>query len=204
MSALNIALLQWIAAGEDPGSWALLAARTMALWGGPASAAILLWAGWKKPSERAYLLVVIAGAAVASLLSHALASAFNFQRPFVQGLVPGYITHDASGSLPSTHATVMFFIAAAFLMRDELRRAGWALVVLAAFTGWSRVYVGVHFPLDIAAGLVLGLCLAGVLAAARWMHSNGRGAHAEPAVRHVGREAARLTPARRTGLPRRP
>lgn len=194
MSALNIVLLQWIAAGEDPGSWALLAGRTMALWGGPASAAILLWTGWKKPSERGYLLVMIAGAAAASLLSHTLASVLNVQRPFVQGLVPGYITHDASGSLPSTHATAMFFIAAAFLMRDELRRTGWMLVVLAGLTGWSRVYVGVHFPLDIAAGLVLGLCLACALAAARWMHSN----------RRVDREAAGLTPARRTGLPRRP
>ncbi len=176
----------------------------MALWGGPASAAILLWTGWKKPSERAYLLVVIAGAAAASLLSHTLASALNFQRPFVQGLVPGYITHDASGSLPSTHATVMFFVAAAFLMRDELRRAGWALVVLASLTGWSRVYVGVHFPLDIAAGLVFGLCLAGALSAVRWMRPNRRGAHAERPARRIDREAAGLTPARRTGFPRRP
>ncbi|QNK67174.1 phosphatase PAP2 family protein [Variovorax sp. PAMC26660] len=173
MNTLNVALLHWIAAGEDPDSWVLLAGRVMALWGGPVSATVLLWAGWKKPSERTHLFVVIAGAVAASLLSHALASALNFQRPFVLGLEPGYISHDASGSLPSTHATVMFFVAAAFLMRGELRRVGWVLVVLATLTAWSRVYVGVHFPLDIAAGLLLGLFLAGVLAAVQWRHSDG-------------------------------
>lgn len=172
MNAFNVALLHWIAAGDDPNSWALLAGCAMAVWGGWACGATLIWAGWNKPSQRIYLLAVVAGAAIASLLSHVLASALNVQRPFVLGLAPGYIVHSASGSLPSTHATVMFFIAAALVLRGELRRVGWGLFVLAALTGWSRVYVGVHFPMDIAAGMLFGLFLAGTSAALHWMHSD--------------------------------
>lgn len=185
MNALNVALSHWIAAGDDPDSWALLAGCALAVWGGWVCAATLIWAGWKKPSQRTYLLIVIAGAAIASLLSHLLATGLNVQRPFVLGLAPGYIVHSASGSLPSTHATVMFFIAAALVLRAELRRVGWGLFVLAALTGWSRVYVGVHFPLDIAAGMLFGLFLAGTSAALHWMHSDTfathKRTHADPA-----------------------
>ena len=37
--------------------------------------------------------------------------------------------------------------------------------MIAVLTGWARIYVGVHFPLDIVAGLLL----AGAIAAALWV-----------------------------------
>ena len=52
-----------------------------------------------------------------------------------------------------------------------------ALLVLAAWivppavlaTGWARVYVGVHFPSDIAAGLVLALAVQGLFMVLQWL-----------------------------------
>ncbi|MFM9427045.1 membrane-associated phospholipid phosphatase [Variovorax sp. GrIS 2.14] len=164
MNATNTALLQWIAAGDDPNSWALLAGSVFALWGSALCAAALLWAGWHARAERPYLAAVVVGAALASLLSHLIAAWLDMPRPFVAGLVPAYIVHGPSAALPSTHATVMFFIGFAFMLRAALRPVGAVVLVLAALTGWARIYVGVHSPIDIAAGMALAASLTGVLA----------------------------------------
>lgn len=163
-NAINTTLLQWIAAGDDPNSWALLAGSVFALWGSALCAAAALWAGWHAHAARPYLAAVVAGAALASLLSHLIAAWLAMPRPFVAGLVPAYIVHGPSAALPSTHATVMFFIGFAFILRAALRPVGAVVLVLAALTGWARIYVGVHSPIDIVAGMALAAALTGVLA----------------------------------------
>lgn len=163
-NAINVSLLQWMSAGADPTPWVLLAGSVFALWGSTLCAAPMLWAGWNKRPERLYLVAVVAGAALASLLSHLIAVWFDIPRPFVIGLVPAYIVHSASAALPSTHATVMFFIGFAFMLRAALRPAGAVVLVLAAVTGWARIYVGVHSPIDIVAGVALAGLLTGAFA----------------------------------------
>ena len=71
-------------------------------------------------------------------------------------------------SFPSGHSGASF--AAACAMYPNLpRRWGVTLAVLAALIALSRLYVGVHFPTDVLAGAVIGICL-GLLANAllRW------------------------------------
>jgi undecaprenyl-diphosphatase len=168
VNALNLALLQWIAAGNQPTPWVLALGTSLALWGAWLGAGILVVALWRHRPERAYLCTVAAMAGATSLASHAIAMSLNVPRPFIAGLAPAYIEHAGRGSLPSTHAAVMFMVALAFMLRPGLRRLGVPLLALAAATGWARVYVGVHYPLDIAAGLLLGAVIAGVLATAWW------------------------------------
>ncbi len=43
------------------------------------------------------------------------------------------------------------------------------MIASAAITGWARVYVGVHFPLDIAAGLLVAVAVTGVISAVQWL-----------------------------------
>lgn len=160
MSALNTILLQWISAGDEPNAWALLIGVAFAQWGSVLCAAAVIWAGWQRPTDRGYLVAVLLVAGLVSLLSHLVAAHLNYSRPFVLGIVPAYIAHRGTASLPSTHASVMFFIGFAFVLRPSLRRMGVFILALAAITGWARVYVGVHFPFDIAAGIGL----AGVVA----------------------------------------
>lgn len=72
-----------------------------------------------------------------------------------------------SGSLPSTH-TASAFAAAFALCRvfPELRVAFWLLAALVAF---ARVYVGVHYPLDVIGGAFLGVAAAAfAMGGTRW------------------------------------
>jgi undecaprenyl-diphosphatase len=75
-----------------------------------------------------------------------------------------------SYALPSGHTTSAFAAASGTLLaaRRLLGRVpvwGWGMLALAAVIAYSRLYVGVHWPTDVAAGVVLGL--ASGLAGAR-------------------------------------
>ena len=80
-----------------------------------------------------------------------------FRYPEPKTLVP--VPHDAS--FPSGHAATSF--AAATMLSFAFPRLAPALVVLAAAVAFSRVYVGVHYPLDVVVGAVLGALIATAL-----------------------------------------
>jgi undecaprenyl-diphosphatase len=101
---------------------------------------------------------VAAGVAVttAALLVTLLKDLFDRARPPVAdpaldpvGLVP------ASASFPSGHAATAF--AAAVAVAIIYPRLRWPLLGLAAVVAVSRVYLGVHYMLDVAAGTLLGI-----------------------------------------------
>jgi undecaprenyl-diphosphatase len=69
-------------------------------------------------------------------------------------LVP--LPHD--GSFPSGHAATSF--AAATMLSFASPRLAPFLFLLAAAISFSRVYVGVHYPLDVIGGAVLGVLVA--------------------------------------------
>jgi len=59
-----------------------------------------------------------------------------------------------SYSLPSSHAANCFSIATLFSL--EYKRAVFPLMAVALLVSYSRVYVGVHYPLDVFSGALLG------------------------------------------------
>ncbi|HEY7537910.1 MAG TPA: phosphatase PAP2 family protein [Gaiellaceae bacterium] len=90
---------------------------------------------------------------LAHVTSNALKAATDRARPDVEALVGS----PSTSSFPSGHAASSFACAtvlAAFAPSLRL-----PLFVLAGGIAVSRAYVGVHFPLDVLAGAVLGLAV---------------------------------------------
>ncbi len=61
------------------------------------------------------------------------------------------------GSFPSGHTTTSF--ACATVLGAFVPRAAPAFYLLALAIGFSRIYVGVHWPFDVLAGIVLGVAV---------------------------------------------
>ena len=95
--------------------------------------------------------------ALGELAADVLKAAIPRTRPHVHTLVARPHTH----SFPSGHATTSF--ACATVLVFVLPRLRLPLLLLAAAIAWSRVYVGVHWPLDVFAGAALGAALGGLV-----------------------------------------
>lgn len=93
----------------------------------------------------------------------ALKNIVGRSRPYdmIQGLVP-LVGKPMDYSFPSGH-TASSFAAAWVLYRRLPKRFGIPALVLAGLIGVSRLYVGVHYPTDVLAGLISGIgcgCIA--------------------------------------------
>ena len=160
MENLNLALFELLSAGAAPHPFWLGLASWMAQKSAWLCLAVFAWAAWRRPAQRWHVLAVMLAAGIASLVSRNLSESIGLPRPFMVDLGAAHIEHGARGALPSTHASVMYTMAFMCLLRRPLRPAGWLLLAVATLTGWARIYVGVHFPRDIAAGMLLGGVLA--------------------------------------------
>ncbi len=136
--------IAWVV--SEAGSFVLLA---------PLSIAFLLLRRWKRPADDIALLVIAAGSAVLPITVKLFVAR---PRPTIE-----HLSHLSSLSFPSEHTTqaAAVYLTIAIMLSARLTR-GWreaaiALgVVIALGVAWSRVYLGVHYPTDVAAGLLLG------------------------------------------------
>ena len=94
-----------------------------------------------------------------------------------------------SSSFPSTHVTNNFAFAA--LLTWFYRRWGWTYYVVATLIGYSRVYVGDHYPSDVLAGAMIGTGVAMVVIAVLEFGWRKYGARFLPAIREVHPSLAR-------------
>ena len=175
--SLDQALFLWLNLGPAAPGWAVELAREATLelpeWmvAGTVALALAGQPAWRAQAWRALLAMALAVVA-AYLLKHG----FDRPRPFALGLGTQWLPHGASAGFPSAHACV----AAAWAMSAALAPARPAVRVLLAgvalLVGWSRVALGLHFPLDVLAGAVLGaLCALAVQGgAARCARARGK------------------------------
>jgi undecaprenyl-diphosphatase len=142
---------------------------------GPATAVFLLLSAWwvKGPllvglgacadaRERRLVPLAALGGTLAVLLGAALSGGLKelvgrVRPPFADPTVAALSAVPQTPSFPSGHATTAFAAAAAIgALHPRLRRP---LFALAALVGISRVYLGVHYALDVVAGAALGTAL---------------------------------------------
>ena len=121
---------------------------------------VALWfIGRDGPERMRYqigMFTALTAMALSSLVVFICNALFFRLRPF-DGLdgVNLLFYQPTDSSFPSNSAAVAFGIAAGVWCVN--RRLGTALFVAAAVYGFSRVYVGVHYPADIVGGVVIAL-----------------------------------------------
>jgi undecaprenyl-diphosphatase len=143
-------------------------------------AGLLVWRAARRGKGQAvYFLVLLTAMGLSDLACNAVKHEVGRLRPLhsVAGtyhqesgqwlrLPPDYVPDRARDtSFPSAHAAnsaALTLLACLFWPR--LRRGLWLLPVL---VGWSRIYLGKHFPLDIVGGWALG-ALVGALVWLAW------------------------------------
>lgn len=90
------------------------------------------------------------------------------------------LTHVEGRSFPSSH-TINMFSAALVSVCFFGRRVAWAFAI-AALVGYSRIYVGAHWPSDVITSIFLGLGSTALLLAGLDLLWRRRGAAWLPAV----------------------
>ena len=148
-------------------------------------------------------LLVVASLASA-LLTNTLKGLLERPRPDVVSK----LVHVASLSYPSGHslASSAVYLTAALVVARHLPSTAHRIVallsaaVLVLFIGASRVYLGVHYPSDVVAGIMVGTAWASLMAAAlrmldrRHAPKRAREETADPARCRCGRARARMLP----------
>jgi undecaprenyl-diphosphatase len=120
------------------------------------------YTSWRRSRWQDFVTLGAALLLTTIVADHTLKPAINRPRPFVTDprvRVIGGPPSDAS--FPSGHAANSF--AGALVLSatvPEGRIAWWLLAVAIAY---SRVYLGVHYPLDVLAGAIVGLSCAGIV-----------------------------------------
>ena len=89
------------------------------------------------------------------IITEAIRFLWHRPRPFVGHTVNLLINHEASGSFPSGHTTLLFALAAIIYFWNK--KIGWLFFALSFLACFARIFVGVHYPLDILAGMVVGI-----------------------------------------------
>ncbi len=132
---------------------------------GPALYAVPLLFMWFRGGDSAKkaALLSLATMAIALLVSQLIGHVYFRPRPYDAhpGGVNLLISKSSDPSFPSDHATFSFAIAGVILLED--RRWGIASIAFGALVAFSRVFVGIHYPLDVAGGAVLGMAAAVVM-----------------------------------------
>ena len=152
----------------------------------PAILILVIWMVWrdKRRGRFAVLALIVLVPLTDQISSHLLKPAFDRPRPCREEAgIEGVRTHGVGcshrGSFPSSHATNT--AGAGMLLALVYRR--WSIAVasiLVFLVGYSRIYLGVHYPSDVLAGWVLGAGLGLLvwrgmrLAENRWLDYRAR------------------------------
>jgi membrane-associated phospholipid phosphatase len=180
--------------------WGLELIRAVQAVEGPALTTLFL-AVTSLGSEEFYLLLLplllwsvnfVVGARVAAVFLLAtyvnvtLKDLFALPRPFE--LDPSVELYDVAGyGLPSGHAQLSVVVCGAIAHAID-RTWSWILAgVLAALIGFSRIYLGVHFPTDVLAGWLIGILLVAAYVffhrqLERWLEARDLGVQLTAAV----------------------
>lgn len=127
--------------------------------------AVLLVSQVRRGRWTAMVLPTVVTLIVGYLLGLLAAALHPEQRPFTtHPNVHLLVSHPAGASFPSDHATAAFTVALAVGIFRSVRW-GVLLGLVALLIGYARVFDGLHYPGDIAGGLLVGVVAVAVVTA---------------------------------------
>ena len=80
-------------------------------------------------------------------------SIFHVDRPFIHNKVNLLVPHDTASSFPSNHATGTMSIALGLGKYNRILEI--IMTILSIIVGFSRVYVGNHYPMDVIGAYII-------------------------------------------------
>lgn len=164
MEELNQALFSMLNAPAHPSSLLLAMAWGLAewvVWLVP----LLLTLGWLRGDEwlRKLLLQATASGVAGLLINQLIGLLWQHPRPFMIGLGHTFLSHAPDSSFPSDHLTLIWAVAFSMLSHGRLRSTGLFLALLGLPIAWARIFLGVHFPADMAGAALVALVSAGLV-----------------------------------------
>ncbi|OOP74333.1 phosphatase PAP2 family protein [Clostridium beijerinckii] len=87
------------------------------------------------------------------VLSFIIGNIYYVDRPFVHNKVNLLTSHSADASFPSDHATGTMSIALGTLKYNKILSI--ILTIMSLIVGFSRVYVGHHYPMDVVGAYII-------------------------------------------------
>lgn len=123
-----------------------------------------LWFFSRPGGDRKWKLACGSGFAAAALsyvVAFVIHHLWSRPRPYLSHHITHPWSSTTDASFPSDHTTVSFAIAFAILAFDPV--IGALFVVIALIIAVGRLFIGAHYPSDVAAGLLIGLIAAGVV-----------------------------------------
>lgn len=167
LEALNRALFLMIDATPSTPAWQIHVARFIAdyvIYLVPLSLIAMWLSGDDRRRETALRACCVALLALG--INQLIGLVWQHPRPFVMGIGHTFLDHAPDSSFPSDHGTIFACLALTLLL-DGRRRYGVVMLLAGLAVAWARVFVGVHFPLDMAGGVVVA-AVAFLLIAPLW------------------------------------
>ena len=115
---------------------------------------------WKLPKEKKKEIIIFSMIALPAIyiVSKIGAWLYSDPRPFVAGHFVPLIPHDPDNGFPSDHVLLVSAIASLIFPFNKKISAGvWIVAIL---VGISRVYVGIHHPVDIVGSIVISVVVS--------------------------------------------
>ncbi|MDO4641224.1 MAG: phosphatase PAP2 family protein [Neisseria sp.] len=116
-----------------------------------------VYLAWKHRADKHIYLGVLFSTLIGIGISYLIRKEFHYPRPFVEKLGTHFFEHAPSPSFPSKHLTSMFsgILFLCWLPATRVFGIGWLLLALSV--AWARIYLGIHWPLDMAGAFLVGL-----------------------------------------------
>lgn len=109
--------------------------------------------------NRLTAIALVVALTIAIAMSYAVGLVAFRPRPFMIGLGNALVEHRPNSSFPSNHG-LAFSVCAAILFLLRRKGMAWTATGLGILVGWSRIYIGVHYPLDMVGSIIIGVLAA--------------------------------------------